>query len=45
MDPVSHVLSGLLGTHLAQLDDVVAILRPAPVKEGARTRLMAVEAD
>ena len=42
MDPASHVLGRLLGTHLAQLDDVVAILRPAPLQEGARTRLMAV---
>ena len=45
MDPVSHILGGLRGTHVVQLDDVVSILRPAPVKEGARTRLMAVEAD
>ena len=45
MDPASHVLGRLLGTYLVEPRNVVSILRPAPLQEGARTRLMAVWAD
>ena len=39
MDPASHVLGRLLGTYLVEPRNVVSILRPAPLQEGARTRL------